>query len=85
MHLIYQPKERSNEQKIILTWGSAPNPGIFEDMILNTGGKIGAMADFNQPLQFYGFLLKFNYSTGGDADDRDMIQGGLCCPRSETS
>ena len=25
-------------------------------------------------------MLKFNYGTGGDADDREMIQGNLCCP-----
>ena len=29
----------------VFKWGSAPNPGIFEDMIHNTGGKMGFMAN----------------------------------------
>ena len=64
----------ANAQKMLKKYlGALPQtPGYFKTWFLTPETQIGLKLDL--------FLLKFNYGTGGDADDRDMIQGGLSCP-----
>ena len=47
------------------SWGSAPNPGIFKDVM---------------GLEFFADDVHLMHGTGGDADDRDVIKDDLGRP-----